>query len=93
MMQLTDHASKRLRQRAMSPFDVELIVAHGTPVRDGYLLRERDVSERVSELKEEINNLERLKNRVVIADGNAVITAYPPSKRKRKRLLMVSEGK
>ena len=86
-MDLSSHARKRLQQRAMSSADVEVIVAHGTSVRDGYLLRARDANEAISELKGQISMLERLKDRVVIADRQTVITAYPASKRKQKRLL------
>ena len=86
-MDLSSHARKRMRQRAMSSPDVETIVVHGTRVRDGYLLRERDVYEAVSRLKGQISTLERLKNRAVISDRGTVITMYPASKRKQKQLL------
>jgi len=86
-MDLSSHARKRLQQRGMSSADVEAIVAYGTPVRGGYLLRARDVNEAISELKGQISMLERLKDRVVIADTQTVITAYSASKRRQKRLL------
>jgi hypothetical protein len=71
----------------MRPADAEVITAYGTAVRDGYLLRERDVHEAILELKEEMRTLERLKGRVVIADRQVVITTYPTSCRKQRSLL------
>lgn len=86
-MEFSIHARKRMQQRAMSLTDVETIVSHGTQVRDGYLLRERDVKEEVSRLKGQIRALERLRNRAVICDRGTVITVYPAAKRKQKQLL------
>ena len=86
-MVLSDHAKKRMQQRATSSTDVEAIMVHGTQVRDGYLLRQRDADEAISGLKNEIRRLERLKNRVVISDGRTLITVHPASKRKQKQLL------
>ena len=86
-MEFSSHARKRMRQRAMSLTDVETIVSHGTEVRDGYLLRERDVNKEVSRLKSQIKALERLRNRAVICDKGTVITVYPALKRKQRQLL------
>jgi hypothetical protein len=47
----------------MRPADVEAIVAYGTPVRDGYVLRTRDANDAILELKEMIRTLERIKAR------------------------------
>ncbi len=89
-MELSNHARKRLQQRAMNSGDVEAIMMYGTQVPGGYLLRARDVNEALLELKGQIIMLERLKGRVVIADRQTVITAYPASRRKQKRLLNAS---
>ena len=86
-MALTNHARKRLQQRGMSTADVEVVVAHGTRVPGGYLLRQRDVNEAISELKGEISTLERLKDTLVVADGETIVTAYSASKPKQKKLL------
>ena len=86
-MNASTHANKRLQQRAMSLDDIEIIMAYGTPVPGGYLLRGQDINEAVSELKMQITALERLKGRVVIADGETVITAYPAGRRKQRNLL------
>lgn len=86
-MRFSGHAIKRLRQRGMRPADVEVIVAYGTPVRDGYLLRARDVNGVILELKEMIRALERLRKRVVIAEGQTVVTTYPASRQKQRTLL------
>ena len=86
-MVLSDHARRRMQQRATSLTDVKAIMAHSTQVRDGYLLRKRDVDKVISGLKGEIRRLERLKNRAVISDRRTVITVYPTSRRKQKQLL------
>ena len=90
-MEFSSHARKRMQQRSMSLTDVEMIVSHGTQVRDGYLLRERDVNKEVSRLKSEIRALERLRNRAVICDRGTVVTVYPAAKRKQKKLLDSAE--
>ena len=86
-MALTNHAKKHLQQRAMSIADVEVVMARGTRVPGGYLLRQRDVNEAISELKGEISTLERLKDTLVVADGETIVTAYSTSKLKQKKLL------
>lgn len=86
-MELSKHANRRLQQRGMRAADVEAIVAYGTPVRDGYVLRTRDANEAILELKKMIRALERLKERVVIANGQTVVTTYPASRRKQRSLL------
>lgn len=86
-MVLSEHARRRMQQRATSLTDIEEIMVQGTRVRDGYLLRKRDVNKAISRLKGEIKRLERLKNRAVISIGETVITVYPASKRGQKRLL------
>lgn len=73
----------------MSEADVEMILEHGTPIRSGYILGNQDAKARISELKNEIHDIERLRNRVVIADGEAVITVYAASNRTQKRLFRI----
>ena len=86
-MEITAHAQKRMQQRGMKAADIELIINFGTSVPDGYLLRRKDVTEAVSDLKKDITRLERLEGRVVITSGETVVTVYPTGRAKQKRLL------
>ncbi len=87
-MNVTLHASIRMQQRGRSERDIALITAYGTPTRDGYLLRRRDVDTRIRNLKKEITAIERLKDWAVItADDETVITIYPADREKQRRML------
>lgn len=86
-MEITAHAQKRMQQRGMKTADVELIVNFGTRVPDGYLLRRKDVTEAVSDMKKFMTRLQRLEGRVVITSDGTVVTAYPTGRAKQKRLL------
>lgn len=88
-MNLTRHASKRLRQRGKSEDDVALIIKNGTSVRDGYLLRGRDADARIDDLKREILRIERLKGWAVVTDPEheTAFTVYAARHRKQRRRL------
>ncbi len=87
-MKLSKHVRVRMQQRGRSEQDVNLITAYGTPTRDGYLLRRRDVDTRVRDLKKEISAIERLKNWVVIVgEEGVVVTIYPADHEKQRRML------
>lgn len=86
-MNLSLHAQQRLQQRGLNDSDINLILMHGTETSDGYYLRYRDVKEAEKELRKQINQLNRLAGRYVVVDGDTVITAYHPGKKKQKRIL------
>lgn len=86
-MNLSSHAQKRLQQRGLNGSDIDLILEHGTETSDGYYLRHRDVKEAEKELRKPINQLNRLAGKYVVIDGDTVITAYNPGKKKQKRVL------
>ena len=48
------------------------------------MMTDREIQTQISELKNEIQSLEKLKNRVIVADGSCIITAYFMSQRKKR---------
>ena len=86
-MNLSIHAQQRLQQRGLSESDIDLILTHGTQTHDGYYLRQKDVKEVEQELRKVITRLTRLAGKFVVVDGDTVITAYHPGKKKGKKVL------
>ena len=86
-LKLSLHAKLRMAQRSTRSEDLDLMRLHATAVDAGYVMRDRDVREAVGELRERINRLERLRNRVLIVDAGLVVTTYHGDRAKQKRLL------
>jgi hypothetical protein len=86
-LHLSHHADARLQQRGVRASDVALVVAHGTPVRDGYLLRARDVAAAEAELKRTIARLQRLRGTFVAVAEDTVLSVYRPCRVRRRKLL------
>jgi len=86
-LHLSTHADGRIRQRGLRASDVALVVAHGTPVRDGYLLRARDVARAEGELKRTITRLNRLRGTFVAVADDTVLSVYRPCRVRRRKLL------
>ncbi len=86
-MQLTAHAQMRMQQRAVRDLDLALILKFGTEFDDGLILRDKDVAEATSSMREEIRRLEKLRGKAVILEGDTVLTTYVPSKRRLKKFL------
>ena len=86
-MKLSTHAQQRMQQRGINESDVMMVLEYGIETRDGYYLRQRDVEETEKELRKMISRLHRLSGKYVVVDGEAVVTAYHPSRKKQKMLL------
>ena len=84
---VTMHARSRLAQRGLSAHQVELVLAHGVPVEDGYVMTNNAASSRIAELKQEMKDIERLKNVTVIDLNGNIATAYRVSDRRIRRML------
>lgn len=90
----TRHGETRMRQRGMKKGDAELILAYGTQVdAEAWFLRKRDVDRAIESRKQEIQTLERLRNRKVVVRGNRVITAYSSRPADQKRTLRQARQK
>jgi RNA-binding protein YhbY len=83
----TRHAIARMGQRGIRDDDLELIRLIGTPVENGYLVRERDFQTFELALKRLADDARRqIGKRVVEVDGT-VVTAYHASRGKERRLV------
>jgi hypothetical protein len=89
-LHLSAHADGRLRQRGLRASDVALVLEHGTPVRDGVLLRGRDVAAAEAEMKRTLARLHRLRGTFVALAGGTVLSVYRPAKVRRRKLLGVA---
>ena len=70
----TKHFETRFRQRGYQTGDLELVLEYGTPRPDGVLLRKKDVDRAISELKLEIESLQRLSHTYIPVDEGKAIT-------------------
>jgi hypothetical protein len=84
---ITDHATMRLAQRAISCRDVDLVLAIGTEVGDGYLVRDQDCEHTLRALRELRERVERLRGARLVCVGGKLLTAYKASMKQRKRLI------
>jgi hypothetical protein len=84
---LSHHADGRIQQRGLRASDLSLVITHGTAVRDGYLLRTRDVAAAEAELKRRITRLHRLAGTFVAVAEDTVLSVYRPCKVRRRKLL------
>ena len=60
---------------------------HGTRVRDGFVLRTRDVADAEAELKRLLTRLHRLKGTFVAVEADSVLSVYRPDRVRRRKLL------
>ncbi len=90
-LEYTKHGEQRANQGAFRRNDVGLIRRCGTLVPDRqaevYLLRNKDVEREISERKQEIQRLERMRGCEVVIVGNQLVTIHHTSRRHEKRLL------
>ena len=82
-MELTAHAEARAQQRGFTEKDLEIIVSLGVPKRKAggaveYCLTKAVKQKEVTNLKRQLQRLERLAGKaVVLSEDGVVITAYP----------------
>ena len=85
-MTLTEHASNRLAQRAISVKDIDIVNKYGQARnRSGgaieLVITEKAASYAIDLLKAEMKKIEKMKNKSFIIDGEIVITAFHSHKR------------
>ncbi|ANK76512.1 hypothetical protein FA04_27555 (plasmid) [Ensifer adhaerens] len=83
----TQHATQRASQRGLIETDLQLIMAIGTEVEGGFLVRKRDYLAVEREIKAHLNRLRHLVGKRVVADEGSLITAYHAKPGKTRRLL------
>lgn len=86
-IELSRHAEELMQQRGMRPSDLELVCEFGTKTAEGYFLCRKDKARAIAQLKCLISRLEHLENRLVVLQGNRVVTVYKASKKKQNRIL------
>ena len=85
-LSLTTHAITRMAQRAILPSDLEIILAFGSDVEDGILVREKDVECAERALRNLLKRVQKMKGkRIVLAEG-LLVTAYHATDREQHRL-------
>lgn len=73
---LTKHVHIRLQQRGLKAKDIELIAEYGEAFERGLFMTTEAVDKALTDLRDKIRRLEKLKGRVVITDGSSAITTY-----------------
>lgn len=86
-MKLTPHAVMRFAQRGFRDGDAELIMAIGTEVEGGYLVRQTDVLEFERCFKRFLKQVHRLTGKRLVIEGDAVVTGYHAKPGKERKLL------
>ena len=83
---MTKHLATRQRQRGFTDDDLKRIRTWGEPMADAYVVTNRAVDAGIAELKSEMQQLETLRNAVLIEVEGYGITAYHAGKAEIKRL-------
>lgn len=73
---MTDHATKRFRQRGLNQIDLKLIEAFATDTEDGLFMSKKDVARAQEFLKMLLGRVSRLKNTFVCLKGSKILTAH-----------------
>ena len=74
---VTRHGEIRMSQRCIRETDLEVILAHGTEIgRNRIMLKRRDAAEAIRSLKKQIDNIERLTDKVLVVVDGQLVTAY-----------------
>lgn len=79
--QITNHAKTRFQQRGIKGKIIDYLMEHGDKeyAPGGAMkitMKKRAASNRIYELKKEINIIENAKNLIIIQKGHSVITSY-----------------
>lgn len=78
-MKQSRHIDERMNQRGIGQAMVDLALTHGRCEQDRYVLDRREVDRRLDELNRERGLLLKVRDKggvVVVAEGDALITAY-----------------
>jgi len=79
-MTFSSHAEARCSQRGISKQSLQLVYRYGEERRRGgaieMLITDRAAADAISELKNEIKLIEKMKNKSFIVEGETVITTF-----------------
>lgn len=85
--EISKHCLKRMQQRGRRHDEVSFVLDHGSEVKEGYILTEKNVAEIESEAKQMIELANRLKNVFVPCAENLAKTVFRASKDQQRRML------
>lgn len=86
-LHITRHAQTRMDQRGLTEADIDLILAFGSEVEGGFVLRKKDVQAQLQQLRAQIQRIEKLEGKRVVVAKAHLVTAYHASSEDLKRLL------
>lgn len=86
-LKLTQHAVTRFAQRGFRDGDAELIMAIGTEVEGGYLVRQRDVWDFEQRVKHLLERVYRSAGKRLVVEGDVVVTGYYSRLGKERKLM------
>jgi hypothetical protein len=86
-LKLTQHAVTRFAQRGFRDGDAELIMAIGTEVEGGYLVRQRDVRDFEQRMKRLLDRVYRSAGKRLVVEGDVVVTGYHSRHGKERKLM------
>lgn len=86
-LELTDHAALRLAQRGFRSGDLEWVMAIGSEVEGGFLVKEKDFLAVEHAVKRRLQRLRQLVGKRVVIEGDSIVTAYHAKPEKARRLL------
>jgi hypothetical protein len=83
----TQHAITRLAQRGIKLDDIPFIMAFGTEVTDGFLVREKDVRAIEHSMKAFVQRLRLLQGKRIVTRDGCLITGFHASEKQARKLL------
>ena len=84
---VTSHAITRMAQRAILPSDLDIILAFGSEVEGGFLVRESDADCAERAIRNLLKRLQKIKGKRIVTTDGRLDTAYHASSREQRRLL------
>ncbi|AZO72164.1 MAG: DUF4258 domain-containing protein [Mesorhizobium sp.] len=87
MLEFSDHAHLRMRQRGIRPAEVQFVIENGTETAHGFLLSEHDFEKIEAEAKHQIDLAQRLRGVFVPVSGKIVKTVFKSSRKQQRRFL------
>lgn len=85
-MHTTRHMQKRMGQRGINAGMVDLVMTHGRPERDRFVLDRKEAQNLLQSLQEEERLLKKIVDKgglVVVAEGTSLLTTYNLESRHR----------
>lgn len=84
---LSKHVAQRAQQRGRRQNEVEFVLAHGTEVRGGIILSDKDAIEIERRARQEIAMANRLRGIYVPTKDDVATTIFKATPKQRSRLL------